>query len=182
MKKNNITLLPYTEVDGIRTAADSDIKRLFARTVEDGSDKIVFYEGTIKTVCDFLAMAKSGNVLFYIVLIGVDTVGYVWVNRLENKTAHFHFCSFKEYWGKNEEMGRHILTTILGWKNKEGRYMLDLLIGYIPAWNKRAIAFSLKCGGKSAGTIPNAIWNGETQKSEDAVFIYYTRGHDDLPG
>jgi len=174
--KDNITLLPYTEVDGIRTAADSDIKRLFDRTVEDGTEKIVFYEGTIKTADQFLHMAKSRNALFYLVIIGTETIGYIWFNRLENKTAHYHFCSFKEYWGKNEEIGKHILPTVLGWKNKKGGYLLDLLIGYIPIWNKRAIAFSLKCGGKSAGTIPNAIWNGETQKSEDAVFIYYTRG------
>lgn len=176
MKKNNITLLPYTERDGIRTAADSDIKRLFTRTVEDGLDKLVFYEGTIKNSCEFLRMAKSNNVMFYIVLVGTDTIGYVWLNRFENKTAHYHFCSFKKFWGKNEEIGRHILPTILGWANKEGRYLFDLLIGYIPTWNERAIAFSLKCGGQSAGVIPNAIWHDEAQKSEDAVFIYYTRG------
>jgi len=176
MKQNKILLLPYAEVDGIRTVKDSDIKNLFDRTVKDGSNKIVFYEGTIKTADQFLFMAKSQNVLFYLVLVDTETIGYVWLNRFENKTAHYHFCSFKEHWGKNEEVGKHLLPTILGWTNKEDIPLFDLLIGYIPVWNKRAIGFSIKCGGKSAGVIPNAVWNNEKKKSEDAVFIYYTRG------
>jgi len=176
MKPNKFTLLPYTERDGIRTVPDSDIKRLYDRTVSDGTNKIVFYEGTITTADQFLMMAKSANTLFYIGLRGTETIGYAWLNRFENRTAHFHFCGFKKYWGQNEEIGKYVLPTILGWTNKEDRYLFDLLIGFIPAWNEVAIAFSKKCGGKSAGVIPNAIWNGEKQESEDAVFIYYTRG------
>ncbi len=176
----NLTILPYSEVDGIRTATDSDIKRLFKRTAEDGIDSIVFYEGTIQTEDEFLRMARSHQILFYILMDGNETVGYTWLNRFENHTARQHFCIFKNYWGKSLDLGKTVLKSLIHMKDGNGNYLFDLLTGFVPAWNERAINFSLKCGGKSHGIIPNAIWNKKKQKSEDAVFIYYTRrGEDD---
>ena len=171
-----IELLPYTEVDGIRTVPDSDMKRLFERTVDDDLDKIVFYEGTIQTADEFLKAMKYGDILFYILMVDNKTVGYTWLNRFENHTARQHFCVFKEFWGQSVDLGKRVLSIFLDMKDKDENYIFDLLTGFVPAWNARAIQFSQKCGGKTHGIIPNAIWNQEQQKSEDAVFIYYTRG------
>ena len=168
-------MILYAERDGIRTASNSDIKLLFRRTVADGLDKIVFYEGTIRTEDDFLRMAR-GDVLFYILMDGVKTVGYMWLNRFENHTARQHYCVFKEYWGRSLDIGKWVLHEILHKKDNAGNYIFDLLTGFVPVWNQKAINFSLKCGGKTYGVIPNSIFNGETMQSEDAVFIYYTRG------
>ena len=169
-------LLSYTEIDGIRTAADSDIKKLWERTVNDGLDKIVFYEGTIKDACGFLKMAKDLGTAFYFIFDGTEVIGYTWLNRFENRTARQHFCVFLEYWGKTLDVGKYVLDYFMHMKNPAGEYCLDLLTGFVPAWNERAIKFSLKCGGKTHGKIPNAIFNGATGKSEDAVFVFYTRG------
>ena len=171
-----VSLLPYTTIDGIRTVPDSEIKQLFTRTAREGLDKIVFYEGTIKTEDDFLTAVKYKECLFYLVKSKKETIGYVWLNRFENHTARYHFCAFTDYWGHLEEVASTIMTTLMYMEDTEGNYFFDLLTGFIPAWNKRAIQFTLKNGGYSAGVIPNAIWNSEKQKSEDAVFIYYTRG------
>jgi len=173
-------LLAYTEIDGIRTAADSDVKQLWERTLADGLDKIVFYEGTISTAYDFLNMAKQPGTAFYFIFAGTDVIGYTWLNRFENRTARQHFCVFKEYWGKSLDVGRFVLDKLIHMKNPEGEFILDLLTGYVPAWNERAIKFSLKCGGRSHGIIPNAIFNGVTGKSESAAFIYYTREGKDV--
>ena len=171
------TILPYTEVDGIRTVSDSDIKLLFERTQADGLDAIVFYEGTVTTPEQFLSMARSDQCLFYILLEGADTVGYMWLNRFENHTARQHFCIFKEHWGRSIDIGRFTLKKLMHIpdETRVGGYLFDLLTGFVPAWNKRAINFAVKCGGETHGVIPNAIWNHQAQKSEDAVFIYYTR-------
>ncbi len=172
----NFKILPYTEVDGIRTVPDSQIKQLFNRTVQEGLDKIVFYEGTIQTEDRFLSMTKSQGTYFYLLFGDEKLVGYTWLNRFENRAAKQHYCIFKEYWGKSIDIGRFVLEKFLNQKDSEGNYLLDLLTGYVPEWNKKAINFSLKCGGKTHGLIPNAIFNQVTQKSEPAMFIYYTRG------
>lgn len=170
-----ISIRPYTEIDGIRTYSDSEIKELFERTVRDGLDRIVFYEGTVQTAEQFLNIMKSGSVLFYALMSDGEIIGYTWLNRFENHTARMHFCVFQEYWGKTLDIGKFVLDKIMHMKDLEGNYIWDLLTGFVPAWNKRAINFALKCGGQSHGKIPNAIWNQEKQQSEDAVFIYYTR-------
>ena len=167
-------LFPYTEIDGIKTASDSVVRNLFKRTMADGLDKIVFYEGGIQTEDEFLSMAK-GNVLFYFLMDDNKAIGYMWLNRFENHTARQHYCVFKEYWGHTIDIGKFTLRTLLNMKDKDDNFVFDLLTGFVPAWNKKAISFSLKCGGKSLGTVPNAIWNCDKQQSEDAVFIYYTR-------
>jgi len=168
--------MPYTERDGIRTAADSDIKRLFERTEQDGLVPVVFYEGTIKNKEQFLALARSPSTCFFLLMKGVVTVGYMWLNRMENRTVRQHFCVFKEYWGESVELGRYGLKTVMNMQDRDGSYLFDLLTGYVPAWNERAIKFALKCGGKTHGKIPFAVFNKEKGRSEDAVFIYYTRG------
>jgi hypothetical protein len=170
-----INLLPYSEIDGIRTATDSEIMALFTRTQEDELDKIVFYEGTVATKEQFLNIMKHGENLLYLVLADKETVGYAWLNRFENRTARYHFCAFVEYWGDLNEIAKSIMNILINMKARSGEYLFDLFTGYIPVWNQRAIKFTLKNGGKSAGIIPNAIWNAVTNKSEDAEFIYYIR-------
>jgi len=172
---NRFLMLPYMERDGIRTAADSDIKALFTRTEQDGLVPVVFYEGTIATAEAFLAMAKAENTLFYILMDGTKTVGYMWLNRFENHTARLHFCIFKSYWGNSLDIGKWCLTEVLHMQENTGRFVFDLVTGFVPAWNERAINFALKCGGKTHGIIPNSIFNKKAGESEEAVFIYYTR-------
>ncbi|MGD9826873.1 hypothetical protein [Desulfobacter sp.] len=172
---NRFFMLPYMERDGIRTAADSTIKALFTRTGEDGLVPVVFYEGTIATADAFLSMAKAPGTMFFILMDGTQTIGYTWLNRFENHTARQHFCIFKSYWGNSLDVGKWCLHEVLHMQDNAGSFVFDLVTGFVPAWNKRAINFVLKCGGQTHGVIPNAIFNGETGMSEKAVFIYYTR-------
>lgn len=173
------SMMPYTEVDGIRTATDSDIKKLFTRTEKDGLVRVVFYEGSINSSCEFLAMAKSNTTLFYILIDGIETVGYTWLNRFENHTARIHFCFFKEYWGKADDFAKYVLDKLLSMTGKNGDILFDLLTGFIPEWNTHAIKFALKCGAHTHGVIPNAIYNDASGKSENAVFLYYLRRHEE---
>jgi len=171
-----VSVVPYTEVDGVRTFSDSGIKRLFLRTVEDDLATVVFYEGTVRTEEQFLAVMKYGECLFYVIYIDSDVIGYAWLNRFENRTARYHFCAFKDYWGRLDDVAPEIMSTLFKLKDSKNKPLFDLFTGYIPIWNKPAVKFTLKHGGRSAGEIPNAIYNAETKQSEPAIFIYYTRG------
>jgi len=171
----NLQIIPYTEVDGVRTFKDSEIKELFFQTQVDGLVNVVFYDGGVHTADAFLSMMKSPGCLMWICMDGEDTVGYTWLNRFENHTARQHFCFFKDYWGKSIDFGKYGLKTFLTMKDRDGNYIFDLLTGYLPVWNIKARQFVEKCGAKTHGIIPNGIWNGITKQSEPAVFIYYTR-------
>lgn len=164
------SIKPYIEIDGVRNIPDSVIKALWDKTCEDGLDAIVFYERTISNADQFLAMAK-GAAAFYVLFDGGLIVGYTWLNRVENFSARQHFCVFKDYHGKSLDLGRFVLDHLMNEKTPDGGYMLGVLTGIVPEWNKPAINFALKCGGKTYGVIPNYIKEGE-----GAMLIYYTRG------
>ncbi len=106
----NLKIIPYTEVDGIKTFRDSDILDLYGRMVKDGTADTVFYEGTVSTREEFLASIKNRGTLLFILKVDDKIVGFTWLNRFENRTAHNHFVAFSEVWGKETvEIGKETL-------------------------------------------------------------------------
>jgi len=168
---NNVKIVPYVEVDGIRTFQDSTIIGLFERVVSDGIFDTIFYEGTVDSKEAFLTMMKGNGAILYLLLIEKEIIGFVWLNRFEGKTAHLHFCTFKNTWGtgKNVGIGRFTLRQLINMG------CFDLFVGWLPVWNTHAINFVKACGAKTAGIIPNAVFNSKSGKSEPAEFIYLTR-------
>jgi len=171
-----IKIIPYVEVNGMRTFSDSVIMGLFDQVESESLYQTVFYEGTVTTKKQFLDIMKGPSNQLY-VLIGDKTIfGFVWLNRFEGRTAHLHFCGFKNGWGlgMNAVAAKRILSELMHLKSDHGHFY-DLLIGFMPSWNKYALGFVKACGAKSAGVIPNAIYNMTSGASEPAEFIYLTR-------
>jgi len=172
----DIKIIPYVEVNGMRTLTDDDIMDLYDRVVSENLYPIVFYEGTVASKESFLKIMKGNANNLYVLKLGNETTGFVWLNRFEGRTAHFHFCTFKNTWGtgKNTDIAKQTLSTLINMQGTYG-YCFDLFIGWLPVWNHHAIDFVKNCGAKSAGIIPNAIYNMESAESESAEFIYLTR-------
>lgn len=161
-----IRIIPYQEIDGIRTFTDSFIKDLYNRAIVDNLE-YVFGDGSIDSPETFLAAMKSGNnQLFVIDVDGNKTVGFVWVNRFESRFARGHFCFFREFWGRVPvEAGKKFL--------KECVKPLDMIMGIVPYANWRAILFCTKIGMEVVGVLPKSCWNKRKKKSEDGVIVYY---------
>lgn len=173
----NIKIVPYIEVNGMRTFSDSVIMGLFDRVVGESLYSTVFYEGTITSRDEFLNIMKGQyNHLYVLATEGDNIHGFVWLNRFEGRTAHLHFCTFKNTWGtgKNIEVGKHTLKELINMHGSCG-YFFDLLVGWLPKWNTHAIDFVNRCGAQTAGEIPNAIYNMASGESEPAVFIHLSR-------
>jgi hypothetical protein len=175
MEEKDITIVSYSPQDGIMPFPDSFITNLYSRMVEDGTRDIVFYAGHIDSPEAFLRYMKRPDVWLYVFLVGDEVAGFTWLDGMEDRSCFNHFCVFKEFWGDTICLGKTVLNRLMN-MNKDGVYAFDLFKGLVPAWNTHAIEFAIKCGGKKLGLLPKAVWNAEKQRSEDAVFIYYTRG------
>mgnify|MGYP000235863611 CR=1 FL=1 len=172
----NIKIIPYVAIDGIMSLPDSRVMALYDRMVEDGSHTVVFASGDIQNKFEFLEYMKRRGVLLYVLKVDGILAGVTWLDSLEKKTGFMHYCMFSNVWGRSDEIMREVVHQMIHMKDTRGEYIFDLFKGLVPAWNKRAVDFSVRCGGKILGTLPHAVWNYEQGKSEDAVFIYYTRG------
>jgi hypothetical protein len=170
----SLRLVPYIAVDGIMTFPDSAIMSLYDRMVEDRTHEVVFYAGHITDREFFLRYMKRPGVMLFALVMNKDHIGFTWLDGIEDRTAYLHFCLFSEYWGDTVEIGTYALNLLMNMQGKDG-YVFDLFKGIVPVWNAHAVDFAVKCGGKKLGVLPNAVWNAAKNKSEDAVFIYYTR-------
>lgn len=172
-----IELIPYMLIDGIPTFKDSEIMGFYARMEEEGTAPTVFSDGTINNALDFLAVMKSSLNMLFIIFVDGEQSGVMWLNRFEARFARLHFCLFSNQWGKNSiPIGTEVRRIVMNWKDKEGNYLYDLLLGIIPSSNRVAIRYVKKCGGVIQGEIPNtAIEKG---KSVSGTVIYYKRRGD----
>lgn len=173
-----IELIPYTYHDGIPTFRDSDIRGFYDRMVSDGTADMVFYDGHIKSSEDFLRFMKSVNL--FVAYKEKVIMGLAWLNKIENKSAYFHFCGFSSCWGEDAAgISRDTVNQLIEQKDSAGEYFFDVFIGLVPSFNKRALDFLIECGGHAVGEVPYAIWSDKKQKSVSGTLIYYVRGSDE---
>lgn len=169
-----VDLLPYCEIDGIRTLKDSDIKHLYQRIEEAGVADIVFCGSDIKDAEGFLAAMKYKDNHLYVVLVDEKPEMIVWLNRFEGKFARFHWCPFKDLRGDRlTQVGMAVRDKFFSMKDYSGEYLYDMLMGIIPIENKPAIGFLKKIGVKELGILPKAVL--KDGKSTPGVLMYYAR-------
>jgi len=174
--ESKISIMPYCEVDGIRTLKDSQVKNLFKRMQADGTSEIVFLDGSIKSATEFLnAFKYNQSSLLYIVYYEGVEAAIFWLTRPQSRWAQFNFCIFKEYWGdKAHEIAAYVLKTVITMKDEDG-YLFDALLGVISSRNSYAVKFAINCGWTPIGVFKNGIWNYKEKKSEDAVLVSFDR-------
>lgn len=169
-------MIPYCEVDGIRTFSDSFIMELYDRMVEEGTVEVTLYSGNITTREEYLKAIKYGLNKLWIVLKDDELVGMIWLNNFADRSADIHACMFKDAWGRyTVGPSKYALNQLLNTPNAEGEYTLDTLVGKIPVENQHMVRFSKKVGMSVVGIIPMAMYNGKTGKSVDCVITYINR-------
>jgi len=177
--ENNIDIIPYTKVDGIRTFKDSYVRSLYDRVLAEGYSN-VFRDGSIRDSQEFLISMQRDDCILYVIFYDDKLAAIAWVNRFEQRTARYHFCIFKSI--KTEEKiacGTQALKELINQKTTDGSFLFDAFIGYLPSDNKLALSYVLACGAKSAGVVPNLVWNHAIGKSEPGHIIYYVRSRNE---
>jgi hypothetical protein len=168
-------MLSYGEVDGVRNHRDSEIRALFERVVQEGGGH-VFRDGTIPDAAAFIRVARMPSVAFYVLYVRGEVAGACWLNRFQCRFAQLHFFAFRKFWGRDAlGLGRHVLRELLYMTVPDGGYLLDMLLGIVPADNRFAVAFTQRCGGKLAGVLPRGSLDAAKGRSGPAVIITVTR-------
>ena len=134
--------------------------------------KTTFWEGTIRDGDSFVELLKNPNnhpVLFFRSRV---CVGLAWLSSVASNYAFGHFCLLKDIWGVADQVGRDCVDYWFSWPGFNGP-LLDVIIGIIPGFNKRAHKYIERIGFTRLGVIPG-MFKDETSR-EDAVIFYKTR-------
>ena len=177
MTDQEYNLVAYTSVDGIPTFTDSFIVRLFERVQNEGLFYALFYDGDVKTAGDFLNMFKFGKNQLFVIVIGKEIAGIVWLNNFEVRRAEFHFCFFENLRGKRSfEIGKKVVSELLNME-VNGKPIFDILTGLTPANNRAARLWCKKLGFTTLGVIPSAVYDHyQSGKSIPGIVSYVERG------
>jgi len=161
-----IQIIPYLEVDGIRTLKDSDIYELFVLMKSEGKLEQVFYDGSVKTPDDFLLMFKRLDNWLYVFMNQDDRpVGFFWINNFEGSSCRVHFCFFNN-------VGKNLLRVAISGLEHIAKYF-RLIRGVTPLYNRTACKLVQKSGMRVLGVEPDRIYNYYTGKTEPALITYY---------
>ena len=173
---SRVQLIPYIEINGIRTFKDTDVMGFYDRMEKDKTAPVVFHDGQIRDAKGFLRFMRSPGVALYVVYADNELAGLLWLTDAKPKTCMVHFVAFSEFWQNNSvEIGRTSIARIMEMKDKSGAYLFDVLQGLLPSWNTRAIKWLKAIGLEVVGEIPKVLWDAQRNSSVDGTLLYLTR-------
>ncbi len=146
---------------------------VFDKIVDQGLVKQTFWEDSIVTDYQFLGMVKNPNNHVLLFFEEQNCVGLAWLSAVTSNYAFAHFCLFKEIWGRSVKLGQTGVDYWFSWPAEDG-LLLDVIIGIMPGFNKRAHKYVEKLGWVRLGVIPE-MFRDKDRNREDAVIYYISR-------
>lgn len=150
-KSNNskFEIYPLIQIDGEWTIPENVLLGIWHQIVNEGKDKHLFYDGTIKTAFEWMEFIKRPGTYPLLVaeIESKKVVHIAWLKDIFDIGAWGHHCSIGPYQrGAWEAVRDH-------WK----KYFtnLKIVLGITPETNEKALKFALKiCKFKRVGKIP----------------------------
>ena len=167
-----VKLLPYCEVDGIRSFTDSEIGYIYTMLEKEGKAEAAFCDGSVKSNPDFIQFMKYDSKL-WVVIIEKKVVGIAWLNNFGHNIAWGHFAFFKST-HNTVKLYRETMRQLIFLEDTNG-YVFSTLMGWVSSKNKIAIDMVKQAGMIKVGEIPNATYDYFDGKTYDAALFYITR-------
>ena len=167
-------ILPYIEIDGIRTLTNSQVMGIYDQMECDGSLRWVFFQGGIKSREDFLTLMKSDDHRFYAIVNESNTiVAIFWMNSFEMKLARLHFNVFNHAWAHTDKIMKVGMEYLYNLKDANNNTMFTRFLGILPTCNISAVKFLVRNGGTIVGTVPDLYWDHIGNKSVEGTILYF---------
>lgn len=169
-------VLPYIEINGVRTVPDDVILHIFQKLQSDKTLSIVFYDGSVRTEDQFLNFIKSPmNCVCFGIMDG-SISGLAWLNDINDGRGTAHFCVFKESWGKNAKlMAKEVMDYWFALTTSTGKPLFHLILGVTPSNYKPALRFVSQIGFTLIGEVPKVLFNAYSNSRINAILSYCER-------
>lgn len=172
-----LTITPYNNVkNGMANFSDPYLRQVFLRIAVEGTLHKINFDKKINNNIEFIAFIKQKKHSVFFVKAGEEEVGFFWLTKFNQKSAFINYCLFKNFWGrKSIKISQICIGYILGRKNANGDYLLDILLGLTPINNRLAVSFLIKSGMQVLGKIPGICTDYHNNKVVDGLLSYKTR-------
>ena len=172
--QSEIKLVPFVPIGNEWILSEDFLDGIFDKIVEQKILKITFWEEHITDASHFVKMAKNPNNHVVFFFEDIHPVGFAWISNLSGNYGFAHFCLFREVWKtKSVDIGKDTLDYWFSWPGDDGP-LLDVIIGIMPGFNRRAHKFIERLGLTRLGIIPG-MFRDANRNQDDAVIYYKTR-------
>lgn len=170
-----VKLMPYCTIDGIPTFRDSEIGYLYTMLEKAGRADDLFCDGSVQSPENFVDLFKNGYNKLWLITTNDKVKGIVCLTDFRQATAQAHFAFFKT---EKDTLGiaKEVTKQMIHMKDNDDEYIFSVLIGIVPANNKKALSFTEKMGCTRLCNIPNFIFDYAEQEYFDGVLFNVTRG------
>jgi len=166
----DIKIIPYVYFKDQWSLSYDIIKYIWSKMVNEGTNKVVFYAGSVRTFEQFHSFLQTKGNSVVTIWDKTDIIFIGWINSFSENSACGHFNCFKKTWGKTSvDLCKISLKYFFSFP------FLDTIIGVTPLGNRLAIKMALACGGKRLGVIPNYSTNFYTKKKTDVMITFVER-------
>ena len=166
-------LVPYVQIDGFWILSEDFLDGIFRKMVGQGLLKTTFWEENITDESHFVNMCRNPNNHMIFFFENKNCTGFAWLSSVSGNYAFAHFCFFREIWGRSVNIGQMGVDYWFSWPGDDGP-LLDVIVGIMPGFNKRAHKFVEKLGWTRLGQIPG-MFRDRNRNREDAVIYYISR-------
>ena len=169
-------IYPYIKTSDGWSLPDDVVSAFYDRMKRDGTAGTVFMDGCITSAGQFLqCMQSEENKLYMILDESGQPAGICWLNDRYHQSCYGHFCFFRGHWGRKAvALGKSAIEELINLKDDKG-YLLDVIVGTVPAINSPACTTLINVGYKYVGVIPFGGWDAKNNKSIDIKVFHYTR-------
>lgn len=159
---------------------DAHLGLCFDRMMAERSLTAVFYDGSVTTRAQFLALAKSGVEFFFCQDSAQDNadVGFFWLTAGHHtRDAYMHLCFWRDHMGGGYPAwyGREVTFGLLNYPGADGRPYLDVVRGKTPATHRSCLKMLEDAGWTVTGRIAQACYLAKSGRYVDAIESFITR-------
>lgn len=170
-----VRLLPYCEVDGIRTFKDSEISYLFTMIQKENKVEDFFCDGSVQSGADLVSLLKSQDIVSWIIIYKEEIRGLLWLNRFRSTSATIQIIMLGRPQHNTLRVAKEAMEQVMHLKDTNDNYVFSVLKGFTLAHNFKTLELAKKIGFTLVGKIPNLVYHFYDKKYYDAIISYLVR-------
>lgn len=172
--KNKIGIIPITVIDGTPTVPEELLRHIWARMVESGRHKTVFYDGHVASEAAWMRfiLAPSNSACLAFDMETPEPLLVAWLNGPGPNFAFGHFCGIGKPGRKIIEAGVEVLRVWARLRNSAGARFYQIILGLVPESNDHAQRYIQRLGLRKIGTIPKVCHQVYDDRTEGGVLWY----------
>lgn len=147
-----------------------------------GRDRLVFTDTPRTDVPGFIRMVRNPAEPWWMFFYENEPCAIAYLNGICGKRAWIHYACLPMPKMRDSQgipmaiaVIRFGVASILHDRHADGNYIMDVLVGNTPVWNRPAMKVLRKCGADIIGAVPDYNYCCDSERNSTSIISYFSR-------